>query len=268
MSNLPSGYFSGPTGELVDNLREDYLGDLRDATQSLSNALSNGQTGGKNGTGSAELIDQARQFAFEMKGDTANFELKLLNAVSHRLGDYVSEIKQLGKNEYSDIFKFLDAISGVLDGDIDGSSDVSLFVRDLPAKRAADFDENSVEVRELEILLVMLHGTATHFVQRELHACGYRVSIITSVYDALRQIVLTKPNMVIISAVMDEVSGVDLALALNAMPTTRNVPTALITSYDKGHESLSLLPSSVPVIKKGSSFGDDIAEALEHHFLL
>jgi CheY-like chemotaxis protein len=74
--------------------------------------------------------------------------------------------------------------------------------------------------------------------------------------------------MVIISAVMPDLSGIDLAIALAAMPATRNVSTALITSLDDDDEYLRLLPGSVPVIHKGASFGDDIAEALSRLFLI
>jgi len=61
---------------------------------------------------------------------------------------------------------------------------------------------------------------------------------------------------------LDEISGVDLAAALTAMPATRNLPVALLTSFSWGHSSLQELPPRVPLIRKGPSFGDDLAEAL------
>ena len=74
--------------------------------------------------------------------------------------------------------------------------------------------------------------------------------------------------MVVISAVMPELSGIDLTVALSAMPETRNIPVALITSLEPGDEQLGFVPDRVPVIRKGADFGDDLAQALSYHFLL
>ncbi|MCH8835401.1 MAG: hypothetical protein IH925_05600, partial [Proteobacteria bacterium] len=98
--------------------------------------------------------------------------------------------------------------------------------------------------------------------------CGYRITTVTSTFEALPLIVRTKPDMVIISAVMPNLSGIDLAIALAAMPATRNVPMALITSLDADDEYLKLLPDSVPVIHKSPAFGDDLAEALSRLFMI
>jgi hypothetical protein len=46
------------------------------------------------------------------------------------------------------------------------------------------------------------------------------------------------------------------------MPSTRDIKVAMLTSYGWGHPSLHELPARVPVIRKGSGFGDDLAEAL------
>ena len=130
------------------------------------------------------------------------------------------------------------------------------------------FDANAIEVREVEVLLVMLHGAQTHFVEREMQACGYRTSIVTSPFAAFQQIVQTKPDIVIISAVLTGLSGIDLAIALSAMPETRNTPLALITALDPADEALRFVPDRVPIIHKSDQFGDDLAKALSYHFLL
>jgi hypothetical protein len=52
------------------------------------------------------------------------------------------------------------------------------------------------------------------------------------------------------------------------MPGTRNIPTALITSLPPEDEYLKLVPKKVPIIRKGPSFGDDLAQALAELFLI
>lgn len=86
--------------------------------------------------------------------------------------------------------------------------------------------------------------------------------------DAMPLIIRTKPDLVIISAMMPELSGIDLASGLAAMPATRNIPTALITSLPHDDPYLQLLSDRVPIIHKSASFGDDLAEALSNLFLI
>src|SRR5258708_144477 len=71
-----------------------------------------------------------------------------------------------------------------------------------------------------------------------------------------------QPDMLICSAVLDELSGIDLACALSAMPVTAKIPLALLTSFEWGHPSLEQLPSRVAILRVGTHFGDDLAEAL------
>ena len=69
--------------------------------------------------------------------------------------------------------------------------------------------------------------------------------------------------MVITAQVMPRVTGVDLACALAAMPTTKDIPVALLTSLESNHPDLAALPVNVGLIRRGVSFGDDLAHVLE-----
>ena len=214
----------------------------------------------------SESLDELREFAFHLKGQSHNFGLSVINAVAHRMQDYFSVLSAFGERDLVNARAFLDVLTDMVDGAVPADADPSEVVRGLPAKPGVDIGD--IQALDIEVLLVMPPGTAARLVQRELQECGYRVSTVASAYDALPLVVRTKPNMVIISAVIDELSGTALATALTSMTETRNIPVALITSFDKDHESLRHLPDSVPIIKKGQSFGDDLAEALQYHFLL
>ncbi len=263
MEQLVNGAYSGATAEMVHGLRADFLDDLGDRLTALDSAIVEVQKG--DGP-AAEATEQLRRLAFHVKGQGRNFGLPLLHMVSHRLEDYLEQVDALSPIGLDDALRFIDVLADLVGGTIGEDVPPGEVARRLPAKPSGDIGE--VEVRDVEIMLVMLHGTATRFVQRELQACGYRISIVSSVFDALPLIVHERPNLVIISAGMGELSGIDLALALTAMTGTRNTPCALITSFARDHPSLQFLPQSVPVIEKGPSFGDDIAAALSHHFLL
>ena len=97
---------------------------------------------------------------------------------------------------------------------------------------------------------------------------GYRATAIPDTLKALAYATRAKPDMMIVSAVMPQLSGIDLALALAAIPATRNIPLAVITSLDANDAQLKGLPPSVALIRKTSAFGDDLTKALQQGFLL
>ena len=119
-----------------------------------------------------------------------------------------------------------------------------------------------MQVLDVEVMTVMPKGTATTIVEKELRACGYRVSNVEDPIQALVYAVRTKPDMVMASGVLPGLSGVDLACAFNAMPVTKDIPVVLFTSFDRGHKSLVALPEAVPIVKKGGTFSEDLANAL------
>ncbi len=255
-TELTKGAYAGATRDLIDNLLNEFLEDTGERLRQLEQHVER--------DGELEPI---RRFAFEIKGQAHNFGLGTLETLARRLEDYASAVDEIDGKTEADLRAFVDAIADWLDAPTAAENDVAGLVRALPARPLApSYDE--IEVRDIEVMLVMLHGAQTSFIERELQACGYRVTIVTSTVAAMDQAVRTKPNMIIMSAVMPRLSGIDLACALANMPTTRNMPIALITSLPRGHEDLKLLPDKVPVIRKSENFGDDLAEALSYHFLL
>jgi CheY-like chemotaxis protein len=260
---VTSGEFAGANADMVENLRQEYLADLGEEIGGLGDRLS---VESDSGDSTPEHFNLLREFAFHLRGQSQNFGLSLIHAVAHRMQDYLSDISALGARDLENVRAFLDTLTDLVDGTVPADADPSEIVRRLPAKPGVDIAE--LQALDVEVLLVMPPGTATRLVQRELQECGYRVVTAATAFEALPLVVRTKPNMVIISAVIDELSGSGLAAALSSMTETRNIPVALITSFEKDHESLRHLPDSVPIIQKGQNFGDDLAAALQYHFLL
>jgi len=249
--------------DIVGGLREEFINETRDELEDLLLLLE--QTRSQQHP-SGDLINEARKFAHVLVGQGTNVGLRLISTVAHRLGIYLDGCEPLTERGIKDIERYIDTLSDIIQGKISRDTDPSTLVRALPPKTS--FEVSEVEIRNTEVLLVMLDGTATKFVEREMQQCGYRVSNVASPFDALPLVIQTKPDLVIISAVLPDLSGIDFAIALSSMPETRNMPIALITSFPRDHESLQFLPDSVPVIQKGPSFGDDLVEALNNAFLL
>lgn len=263
MANPGDGiYAKGEEGVAIE-LRDEFIADSADNVRALDVALEDARQGN---ISMENFVDKSQRVILPLCGQAGNYGIRLLGTVAHRFEDYISNVKPSHPTFVNDIQKFIDTLIDILEETIPFDSDASSVVRKLPVK--STFEVGDIEVRNVEVMLVMLHGTATHFVEREMQQCGYRTTTVTSTFDAMPMIIRTKPDFVIISAMMPELDGIDLAVGLSAMPSTRNIPLALITSLDKDDPHLQFLPQKVPVIHKGPSFGDDLADALENLFLI
>lgn len=248
---------------IVAEMRRTFLDEAADTLKALELCIVDARHGG---IPDGDLIHRVRHDALALRGEAANLGLGLLGTVAGRLEDYPAGLKQLPPRAHEDMERFVETLLDIVEGRISMDTEASRVVRSLPPK--VGFRVRDIEVRDVEVLLVMPYGTAAHFVERELHECGYRTQTIGSTFDAMPLIVRTKPDLVIVGAVMPELSGIDLVIGLHAMPQTRNIPTALITSLRPDDDYLRLLPPDVPVIHKGAQFGDDLAEALDRLFLI
>ncbi len=184
-----------------------------------------------------------------------------LTSITHRLDDYLADVKSIDDQHITDLQAYGDRIAKLLEGDTVDIEDVPTVVRALPGKKS--FDLSDIVITDTEVTLVMPQRAAARAIERELAACGYRVTICLSVVDAIELIIETKPDLVITSMVMPKLSGVDLSCALAAMPATKGIPVALLTSLEKDHPDLKQLPINTGFIRRGPEFGDDLAIVLE-----
>jgi CheY-like chemotaxis protein len=188
-------------------------------------------------------------------------DMPLFDLLLRRLDNYMNDIAAPTDDQVSDIEAFLDVMHGVLDGEIGGEVNEAEFFRSLPVRRPADLED--FRHLDLEILIVDTNKTAARIVGRELINCGYRVAMAGRSFEALELAIRTRPDMIISSAVLDEMSGIDLAAALAVVQPTESIPFALLTSFDANDASLKRLPENTAVMKKGNDFADDFAATLE-----
>ena len=165
----------------------------------------------------------------------------LFDLLLRRMENYVGDLSYTTDDQLSDINAFLDVMHGVLDGEINEAE----FFHSLPVRRPADLED--FRALDLEILVVDANKTGARIVQRELVNCGYRVSLANRSFDALELAIRTRPDMIVSSGVLDEMSGVDLGAALAVVQPTETIPFALLTSSKDA--SLKRLPANAVVIK-------------------
>ncbi|MGE5547592.1 MAG: DNA-binding response regulator [Solirubrobacterales bacterium] len=235
----------------------EFMDELRDTASALQVLLGNLRS---KSVPAAEGLEKLRRDAGNLRNQAQALALPLIKLVTHRLEEYVAELKSVGAEQLDAIQIFVDKIEKLADGEPVSEADAPAVVRALPAKRTADIDFGDIEQKNIEVLLCVPEKAMSRIVERELAACGYRTSVVRNPFEAIEMVVHTKPDMVIASMELGALTGVDLGCALSAMPATQSVPFAVLTSYEWGHAKLRGLPPRAALIRKGGQFGDDLAE--------
>lgn len=215
---------------------------------------------------SGELTkDEAKSLLMQ---DSSNLRMKVkavslpgLSAICQRLDDYLWHLETITEKNIADLQQFSDRIIKVLDGSEPEIVDVAEEIRTLP--HHTTFEVDDVKVVSKEVTLVLPQKIAARVVERELVECGYRVNTVLDSLHAFEIILETKPDLVICSAMLPRLSGIDLICALKAMPSTENIHVALLTSLDLKHPDLKKIPMNVGIIRRGDDFGSDLADVLQ-----
>ncbi|OAN42965.1 hypothetical protein A6A04_09675 [Paramagnetospirillum marisnigri] len=237
----------------------EFLEELRDTASQLQVLLGNLRS---RSVSLDEGLSTLKREASNLRSHAQGLNLPMIKLITHRLDEYMGELKAVTDSELDEIQVFVDKIEKLADGEQISEADAPAVVRSLPAKRAADIDFGKIEKKNVEILLVLPEKAMSRIVERELAACGYRTSTIRDGFAAIETVVRTKPDMVLASMELGPMSGIDLGNALAAMTPTQQIPFALFTSYEWGNPKLRGMPPRAALIRKGTKFGDDLAETL------
>lgn len=244
---------------IAERIRAEFVDEARDIVNEIDVMIGNMRSSTISRPGA--LSDMRRHF-HNLRVGGRSVNMPVIDLIVHRMDDYVSDLSDLTDPQVEDIQAFNDKLRAALDGnaEVQNKTELAQMVRQLPARKTFDVDD--ITFLDIEVMLINPQRATARFIERELQACGYRVVNVSNSFEAIELAVRTKPDMIICAAVLDELSGIDMACAFNAMPTTSKIPFALLTSFTWGHPSLEGLPPRAAIIRKGSQFGDDLAEAL------
>ena len=241
-----------------EEIKQEAIDALEDRTAQMDSLLKAYKAGAIDADA---LLSELRILTHSAKSASTTPEMSAIKAISHRFEDYLADIKELSDSIIDALQVFVDCQARAIENYAnDISEDISVLMRSLPAKGSYNFNVEDITVTDTEVMLVMEPGIATKIVTRELLECGYRMVNVASTMDALMLIPSMRPNLVIVSWSMPELDGVDLACAIRAMPTTRDIPVALLTSEALDSATLRNLPNDVPIMRKGGNFADDVAD--------
>lgn len=214
-----------------------------------------------------ETVAEMRRIVHSIKGSAAGAGASAVRVIAHRLEDYLADVERLEGTARADVQIFVDRLAEALEGRLDPPpEETAQLCRGLPAKHG--FDVAEIEARDIEIMLVMPQTAGATYVARELAECGYRMITVWSAPDALALAATMRPDFVIASNVMADLSGVDVVCALRAMPSTAGIPLAVLSSEKREHPSLAGLPAEVPLLSKSQRFADEMTEVFSRAGLL
>ena len=239
--------------DFLEQLKTDAIDSAEDRLVNLGEAVDAFEAGTVE---SKPTLAAVRLETHSLKSVAMSFDMRALKVLCHRFEDYFSDTEKLDEKGCANIRIFMDRMSECLEAFVHSREiDLSVMMRELPGK--GGFEVGDISVAEIEVMLVMPPGTATKIVTRELMECGYRMVNVASTMDAIQLIPSMRPDAVIVSRIMPDLTGVDLICALQSMPTTRDIPVALLAAEGG---SLENLPEGVPVLHKGAKFADEVVD--------
>ena len=241
--------------QVVAQMRTEFIEGTRDRLDDIEAMVFS-----ESETGEAKIVPLYRD-VHNLKGQGTMHGFPSVTLIAERLEDYLSGLTEIGDGNARDVGKFLDAMRGIVESEKDlGDEALRDVLRSLPTHHRRDFEVDAP--LDVEVLLVTPANAVGRAVARELRECGYRVSTVESPWSALQLAACTKPDLIITSVVMDGIGGIDLSRAVAAISTTKDVPVAVLTSFDRGHPELTGLSDAVPVVRVGGQLRDDLGNAL------
>lgn len=238
------------TGEFLDD-----AGDRLARAQLALNGLANAPKDPR-----PLLLDLAREI-HNLKGAGKTFGFPTISLVADRFEEYLGASADAKPLPVAELQRFADALVDIVEGGRNPDPDrTAAILRGLPA--FFEFDPETVVGRPGRALVVTRARTLGHMLARELANCGYRAQTASDPFEALRFAVAEKPDVVLSSAVLDGMAGIDLLRALRTVRPTARLPVAVVTSFDAGHPELAGLPENVPVVRLGKTLSDDLARVL------
>jgi len=241
--------------EIVDRLRDEFLVDMRDRLATIEHALA-----GADGADD-DALECIRREAHSLKGMGGAFGFPMISMIAHRLEDYLSGLAALDAGQCREAIVFVDRMQDIAEAGHDPDGKISqMIVRGLPAHPGA---QSTVSAKkDVEVLLVCPSKAISHIAMQTLRYLGCRVTTAGSAWEAIELAACARPDMVVTSAVMTGISGVDLSRAFAAMDATKDLPIAVLSSFCRDHVELRHLPKDVPVVSLDKSFERDIAEVI------
>lgn len=246
--------------DVLEKLRKEFVVDAGDILDRLFSQLGDVERGVD--PDPEETLKTLRREAHTFKGQGSSFDFSSISMIAHRLEGYLEGVTEIEPHHIGDAQRFISAMSNILEEGVDpGAEACSGILRGLPAKGASKAD--FMPSHNYEVLVIVPNSVLLHAIEQVLNSRGLRVVTLRTPTSAFETAILCKPDLIIASAVMKGLSGIDLACAFSAMAPTRDIPFALLTSFDRNSSELRALPEECPTIRHDQDIDGQVSAVLD-----
>ena len=247
--------------EVIASLIPTFVEDTRDKLIKLNNSIESLRNIHEQGSSVNEYLREIHS----IKGVAGSFGFSFIAVICHKLEDYIVKTPVFTRKETDEIIVYLQEIERILSRGSD-PSDIEGFriFRNLPTY--VDLDKYYVGPTLVDTIFVGPKDVQFLIIDKQLKNCGIRSTNVSKSLQGVELTIRTRPDFVMVSNVIDNISGVEVINMLAAVNVTKAIPVMFIVSeIDLREDRLKLegaLPKEVKFIRKGERFPDDFADAL------
>lgn len=250
--------------DIMTVLRQEFIDTTLETVQELENHLETLE-GHSKADAQAGLMILGRAI-HNIKGQGSTYGFPAITAVSHRLEDYLGSVKLFDSDIVAEVYIFLDCIRSLFQASsYQSEPEIEALVRQLPVPPTTIVSCQSGQVRG-DVLVVMLRGLSQKLVCSQLEKMGFRVSTSNSTTEGVRLANATKPDLIVVSAIMDVLSGGDMLRCLSVLENCQDIPSFLVSSLSDEHREFVNLPKLTTLIRYDRDLAQRIKDALYARF--
>lgn len=200
------------------------------------------------------------QKAHTIKGLASPFGFSLLTTVTHQFEDFMMGSTAIHTADVATIQLFIDTMKECLLHAAEPDREMQNKILERLPKTRQSAPPN--DDKPLQILIITSSRTVYMKIAAELKMIGFHIDHASNSLLGIELTTTSQPDIVIVSDILDRMSGIDLVCAFVAMPITEKIPVIYMTSFERDHSELNKLPAHVPTISLGSNIEEEILGAL------
>ncbi|MCK5547234.1 MAG: Hpt domain-containing protein [Rhodospirillaceae bacterium] len=245
--------------KIYAQLRSEFAAEARDGIEAVEDTLNNIASSPESNDEALKII---RRQVHSIKGLAEPFGYPFLANVAHQLEDHLLHRVDLDSITIRDIQQYCDVLSEcLLWVKTPSNEELKEILGSLPGDslmEAALFAPDDL----FRSHVIVSSKTAYQMISSVMIPMGFQIKHSRNAINGFEYAVLNKPGLIIVSDVLDDLSGVDIVNAFAAMPATKDIPVIFMTSFDREHSDILNLPPNIPIIYLGSDIKGEILRAL------
>lgn len=255
MSNLLSNLEAELQETLLQQFQEECEDRLSDINMLLENIIND------EGDYEAQIKDIARSM-HTLKGIGQPAGYPGMSLIMHRMEDYFKQLtlQKLTADNIRPLYKFIDKVNALraLEKQPEGE-DLKRILNDLPSHFSED---DVVKTHNIDAIVIMPQSIQSKIIDAELKSCGFTTTRYDNSFEAIQMSALATPDLIVVSAIVDSLSGIEICNIYRAINATKEVPIILVTSYSEHERSGLKLPEKTMIAEKGGNFADGFSKCI------